>query len=165
MLSHALASIVALTARNCRDHCFDYSRGVDVNAKSQKPGRRQDSFETYVAMFDPDVRAILRKIRATIRKAAPKAKERISYRMPAFKLNRDIAYFAAFKNHIGFYPPVRGDDKLVKAASRYAGPKGNLQFPLDEPIPYALITRILKQRVKLDSSEAKAGRARNRSTR
>jgi uncharacterized protein YdhG (YjbR/CyaY superfamily) len=142
---------------------------VDVNAKSEAPDKTTknspDSFEAYTATFDPHVSSILRKIRATIRKAAPKAQERISYRMPAFKLNRDIAYFAAFKNHIGFYPPVRGDEALEKAAARYAGPKGNLQFPLDKPIPYALIARIVKQRVKLDLAIAKATKARKRPSR
>jgi uncharacterized protein YdhG (YjbR/CyaY superfamily) len=119
--------------------------------------RAPTNFEEYVRAFPPGVRAILRKIRATIRKAAPDAQERISYRMPAFKLNRDIAYFAAFKHHIGFYPPVRGDAALKQAVSRYSGPKGNLQFPLDEPIPYALIARIVKSHAKLDRANAKGG--------
>jgi uncharacterized protein YdhG (YjbR/CyaY superfamily) len=116
--------------------------------------RTPTNFREYAQGFPPRVRAILRKIRATIRKAAPNAQERISYRMPAFKLNRDIAYFAAFKHHIGFYPPVRGDAALKQAVSRYAGPKGNLQFPLDEPIPYALIARIVKSHAKLDRANA-----------
>jgi len=114
------------------------------------------NFEEYAEAFPPRVRTILSKIRATIRKAVPDVDERISYRMPAFKLNRDIAYFAAFKNHIGFYPPVRGDAALKKAASVYAGPKGNLQFPLDEPIPYALIARIVKSHAKLDREATKS---------
>ncbi len=132
-----------------------------MKAKNAVP----DDFDSYASMFDPQVRSILRKIRATIRKAAPKAEERISYRMPAFRLNRDIAYFAAFKNHIGFYPPVRGDEKLIKAASRYAGPKGNLQFSFDEPIPYALIARIVKQRAKLESDNTKATKTRKKALR
>lgn len=116
-------------------------------------------FEEYAEAFPAPVRAILRKVRATIRKAAPDAEERISYRMPAFKLNRDIAYFAAFKHHIGFYPPVRGDAALKKAVASYAGPKGNLQFPLDEPIPYALIARIVKSHAKLDREHAQRSKA------
>ncbi len=121
--------------------------------------RTPTNFQEYARSFPPQVRAILRKIRATIRKAAPDAQERISYRMPAFKLNRDIAYFAAFKHHIGFYPPVRGSASLKQAVRRYSGPKGNLQFPLDEPIPYALIARIVKSHAKLDRANAKGSGA------
>ena len=121
--------------------------------------RTPTNFQEYAQDFPPQVRAILRRIRATIRKAAPDAQERISYRMPAFKLNRDIAYFAAFKHHIGFYPPVRGDAALKQAVSRYSGPKGNLQFPLDEPIPYALIARIVKSHAKLDRAKEKGSGA------
>jgi uncharacterized protein YdhG (YjbR/CyaY superfamily) len=68
--------------------------------------------------------------------------------MPAFALHGILVYFAAFKNHIGVFPPLRGDAKLQAAASKYAGPKGNLKFPLDQPIPYALIARIVKSRAK-----------------
>ena len=120
------------------------------------------NFDEYVKGFDPPVRAILKKIRATIAKTVPDAEERISYRMPAFKLKRDIAYFAAFQKHIGFYPPVRGDQQLIKAAAPYAGPKGNLQFPLDEPIPYALIARIVKARAKSEMQSAKSKSATKR---
>jgi uncharacterized protein YdhG (YjbR/CyaY superfamily) len=115
-----------------------------------------ESFEDYAAEFAPEVRSILRKVRATVRKAAPTAEERISYRMPAFKLHGDLVYFAAFKKHIGLYPPVRGDARLMNAVAVYAGPKGNLQFPLDEPIPYELIARIVKQRAKLNTQAAEA---------
>ena len=111
----------------------------------------QSAFETideYIAAFPPNVQAILEKIRATIRKAAPKAEEKISYNIPAFALDGDLIYFAAFKKHIGVYPPVQGDAKLDEELSRYRGEKGNLKFPLDEPIPYGLITRVVKFRVK-----------------
>ncbi|MGH8654047.1 MAG: iron chaperone, partial [Gammaproteobacteria bacterium] len=74
--------------------------------------------------------------------------EKLSYQMPAFTLNGDLIYFAAFKKHIGLYPPVMGDENLRKVTSRYKGEKGNLKFPLDEPIPYALIGRVVKFRVK-----------------
>jgi len=110
--------------------------------------------DEYIASFSPEVQAILKKIRLTIREAAPGAQEIISYMIPAFRLNRILVYFAAFKNHIGLYPPVRGGAKLVKAASAYAGVKGNLQFPLDQPIPYGLIERIVKFRVKQNSLKA-----------
>ncbi|MGA7791415.1 MAG: DUF1801 domain-containing protein [Candidatus Acidiferrales bacterium] len=112
------------------------------------------NIEEYIASFPPEVRAILKKIRLTIKNAAPGAEEIISYKIPAFRMNRILVYFAAFKNHIGLYPPVKGDAKLVKAASAYAGEKGNLQFPLDHPIPYGLIERIVKFRVKQNSSKA-----------
>ena len=112
------------------------------------------NIDEYIAGFSPEVQAILEKIRLTIRKAAPDAQEIISYRMPAFRQKGILAYFAAFKKHIGFYPPVRGDAKLVKAASIYAGKKGNLQFPLDRPIPYGLIESIVKLRVTQNSSKA-----------
>ena len=112
------------------------------------------NIDEYIASFSPETRAILEKIRLTIRNAAPGAQEVISYKIPAFRLNRILVYFAAFKNHIGLYPPVRGDAKLVKAASTYAGEKGNLQFPLDHPIPYGLIERIVKFRVKQNSLNA-----------
>jgi uncharacterized protein YdhG (YjbR/CyaY superfamily) len=107
-----------------------------------------ETIDEYIALRPPKVQAILQKIRRTIRKAAPGAEEVISYRMPAFKLNGIIVYFAAFTNHIGLFPPVRGDAKLVKAIDPYAGPKGNLRFPLDQPIPYGLIEKIAKLRVK-----------------
>jgi uncharacterized protein YdhG (YjbR/CyaY superfamily) len=113
-----------------------------------------ESFEAYASSFAPEIRSILRKVRATIRKAAPQAQESISYRMPAFKLHGELVYFAAFKKHIGLYPPVRGDAALMKAVAPYAGPKGNLQFPLDQPIPYDLIHRIVKQRAKLNTQAA-----------
>jgi uncharacterized protein YdhG (YjbR/CyaY superfamily) len=108
----------------------------------------------YIASFSPEVQAILKKIRLTIKNAAPGAQETISYKIPAFRQKRILVYFAAFKNHIGLYPPVKGDAKLVKAASAYTGGKGNLQFPLDHPIPYGLIERIVKFRVKQNLSKA-----------
>src|SRR5229473_6877171 len=106
------------------------------------------NIDEYIAAFSPEVQAILEKIRLTIRQAAPEAEEKISYKMPAFTLDGDLIYFAAFKKHIGIFPPVQGDDNLNKEISRYRGEKGNLKFPLDEPIPYALIRRLVKFRVK-----------------
>ena len=106
------------------------------------------SIDEYIAAFSPEVQAILRRVRLTISKAAPDAQETISYQIPAFTLSGALVYFAAFKNHIGFYPPVKGDARLEKAISGYAGEKGNMRFPLDQPIPYSLIERIVKHRVK-----------------
>ena len=104
--------------------------------------------DEYIAAFSPDVQTILQKIRSTIRKALPDASERIGYQMPAFTQDGDVIYFAAFKKHIGIYPPVHGDEQLMEEIARYRGEKGNLQFPLDEPIPYALIGRIAKCRLQ-----------------
>ena len=107
-----------------------------------------NSIDEYIAESDPKVQPILKKIRSIVRKLAPKATERISYGMPCFRLEGDFFYFAAFKAHIGLFPPVRGDAQLMKDVARYAGPKGNLRLPLDERIPYGLITRIIKAQVQ-----------------
>jgi uncharacterized protein YdhG (YjbR/CyaY superfamily) len=111
-----------------------------------------ESIDEYIAAFSPEVRSILQMIRNTIRNAAPDAQEAISYKMPTFKLNGALVYFAAFKNHIGLFPPVRGDARIEKAIARYRGEKGNLKFPLDQPMPYGLIERIVKLRVKQNLS-------------
>jgi uncharacterized protein YdhG (YjbR/CyaY superfamily) len=106
------------------------------------------TIDEYIAAFPSGVQSVLEKIRLAIRKAAPQAEEKISYRMPAFFQDGVLLYFAAFKKHIGIFPPVRGDEKLNKEIARYRGEKGNLKFPLAEPIPYGLITRIVKFRIK-----------------
>jgi uncharacterized protein YdhG (YjbR/CyaY superfamily) len=113
-----------------------------------KPRPKPATIDDYIAIASPEVQSILQEIRQTIRNAAPAAEEVVSYRIPAFRLNGILVYFAAFKKHIGLYPPIRGDASLMKAIAPYAGPKGNLQFPLDQPIPYKLIERIVKLRVK-----------------
>jgi uncharacterized protein YdhG (YjbR/CyaY superfamily) len=112
--------------------------------------------DRYISQFPADTQAILERVRATIRRAAPNATETISYQMPAFRQYGILVYFAAWKQHIGLYPPITGDRPLEKAAARYAGPKGNLQFPLDEPIPYKLIELIVKLRVKQDAAKTAA---------
>lgn len=126
-----------------------------------KPQKPKD-IDGYISKFPVDAQAILEKVRATIRQVAPEAKETISYQMPAFKQHGILGYFAAWKQHIGLYPPVSGDKALEKAIARYAGPKGNLQFPLDEPIPYDLIERIVKLRVKQDTAKAAARRKKRK---
>ena len=120
------------------------------------------TIDEYIAAFSPEVQAILERIRSTIRAGAPDAQETISYRIPAFTRNVTLVYFAAFKAHIGFYPPVRGDARLEKAIAPYAGEKGNLRFPLDQPIPYRLIERIVKHRVKQTSAKADSKATRKR---
>ena len=102
----------------------------------------------YIGAAAPAARPILRKIRQVVRAAAPNAEEVISYRMPAFKQDGILIYFAAFKEHIGVFPPVSGDAKLVERLRKYAGPKGNLRFPMDQPMPYGLIRSIVKLRLK-----------------
>jgi uncharacterized protein YdhG (YjbR/CyaY superfamily) len=121
---------------------------------SEKPA----SIDEYIVRFEPEMREILETIRQTVREAAPEAKETISYQMPAFKQKGILIYFAAWKKHIGLYPPVSGDEDLKKAVEPYAGEKGNLQFPLDEPIPYDLIKRIVQHRVQQNEAKAKARR-------
>ena len=127
------------------------------------PGRTAPkSIDEYIAAFCPEVQAVLERVRFTIRNAAPGAQETISYQIPAFTLSGVLVYFAAFKNHIGFYPPVKGDARLEKAISGYAGEKGNLRFPLDQPIPFGLIERIVKLRVKQNLAKAAAKRKKGK---
>ncbi len=113
------------------------------------------TIDEYIAGFPPDVQKVLKKIRMTIRKAAPDAEETIKYRMPTFILNGNLVYFAAFKNHIGFYPIPTGIKEFEKELSAYKMGRGSVQFPLDEPIPYDLITRIVKFRVKENLKKGK----------
>jgi len=115
-----------------------------------------DGIDGYISQFPDEVQAVLKKVRETIRSAAPEAKEVISYKMPAFRQHGILVYFAAWKTHIGLYPPISGDEALTKAVAAYAGPKGNLQFPLAKSIPYKLIERIVKLRVKQDTEKAAA---------
>lgn len=116
-----------------------------AGARRGKPAKTIDE---YIDRSAPEAQPILRRIRATVARAAPDATEIISYSMPAFRRDRILIYFAAFRRHIGVYPPVKGDPALEKAVAPYAGPKGNLQFPLDRRIPYALIARIVKSRMR-----------------
>ncbi len=96
------------------------------------------SIDEYILGFPPQVQDILTQIRKVVREAAPNAQEVVSYKMPALKQHGMLVYFAAFKNHIGFYPPISGDAGLLKAIAPYAGAKGNLRFPFDKPIPFAI---------------------------
>ncbi len=122
---------------------------------------KPQTIDAYIAGFPPEVQPILQQVRATIRAAAPQAEERISYQMPAFFQDGVLAYFGGFKKHIGFYPPVTGDDALLREAAPYAGEKGNLRFPLDRPIPYELIRRIVEARLREKTAKStKAERLR-----
>ena len=120
-------------------------------SSKRRAGRRRRAPQTideYIGRSATEAQPILERVRATIAKAAPDATETISYTIPAFKLRRIVVYFAAFTHHIGLYPPVTGNAALVKAATPYAGEKGNLRFPLDRKIPYGLIARIVKFRAR-----------------
>jgi uncharacterized protein YdhG (YjbR/CyaY superfamily) len=108
--------------------------------------------DEYIAGFPTEVQKRLQRIRKTIRKAAPDAEEVISYRMPAFKLNRVLVYFAGYQNHISLYPAPRGAKEFKKELAQYEGGKGTVQFPLDKPVPYDLVTRIVKHRINEVSS-------------
>ena len=116
------------------------------------------NIDEYIAGFPPEIQEILEKIRLTIRKAAPKAEEAISYMMPTFKLHGNLVHFAAFKNHVGFYPAPKGIEAFKEELSAFEGGKGTVRFPLDKPIPYTLISKIVKFRVKqnLDKAAVKA---------
>lgn len=105
---------------------------------------RFGSIDQYLETVSSEARAVLEEIRAIVRRLVPEAEETISYQMPAFKLDRPFIYVAAFKKHVGIYPPVRGDEDLDKALLPYRGEKGNLKFPLDQPMPYALIGRVVQ---------------------
>jgi uncharacterized protein YdhG (YjbR/CyaY superfamily) len=100
------------------------------------------SMDDYLATVSPEAKQILQEIRKRIHLQVPEAQEVISYQMPAFKLKRTFVYFAAFKNHIGVYPPVTGDKSLIKETASYRNEKCNLAFPLDEAMPFELISRV-----------------------
>ena len=114
------------------------------------------NIDEYIAGFPQEVRGILKKIRATIRAAAPDAEEAIKYRMPTFILEGNLVHFAAFKNHIGFYPTPTGIEKFKDELSVYEGAKGSVRFPLEEPVPFGLISKIVKLRVKENLEKAEA---------
>jgi uncharacterized protein YdhG (YjbR/CyaY superfamily) len=105
------------------------------------------SIDEYILTFPKEVRDILSKLRKAIKAAAPGSEERISYRMPAVSLNGMLVYFAAFKNHIGFFPTSSGIRAFKKELSAYKGGKGSVQFPMDRPLPLGLIRKIVKYRV------------------
>jgi uncharacterized protein YdhG (YjbR/CyaY superfamily) len=115
-----------------------------------------ETIDEYIADFPEEVQAKLLQVRATIKKAAPNAEEAIKYGIPTFVLNGNLVHFGGFKNHIGFYPAPNGIEAFKKELSRYSGAKGSVQFPLDKPLPLALITKIVKFRVKKNSEKVKA---------
>ncbi|MCC7356001.1 MAG: DUF1801 domain-containing protein [Candidatus Doudnabacteria bacterium] len=106
------------------------------------------TIDAYIKTFPGDIEEILQRIRATIHKAAPKAEETIKYGIPTFVFNGNLVHFGGFKNHIGFFPGSSGVKNFQKELLKYKTSKGTIQFQLNEPIPYALITKITKFRVK-----------------
>src|SRR4051794_22687295 len=111
--------------------------------------------DSYIQSFPQPTREILEKVRSTINLAAPDAEEAISYQMPTFKLAGNLVHFAAFKNHIGFYPAPNGVDHFKEELAAYKQGKGSIQFPLDQPIPYELIDKIVRYRV--DQNKSRVG--------
>jgi uncharacterized protein YdhG (YjbR/CyaY superfamily) len=105
------------------------------------------SMDEYIATFPEGIQKILEEVRATIKAAAPQAEEKISYQMPTFFLKGNLVHFAAHKNHIGFYPTPSGIQAFERELSIFEGAKGSVQFPLDQPMPLDLISRIVKYRV------------------
>ncbi len=115
-----------------------------MDAKTTKP---QD-ISAYIADFPQDVQVLLEQMRSTIQQAAPEARETIAYGIPTFKLGGNLVHFGGFKHHIGFYPAPVGLQEFEQELSAYKGAKGSVQFPIDQPLPLDLVTRIVKFRVQ-----------------
>ncbi len=127
--------------------------------------RRQfKTMDEYINALPEDVRQIVNELRQTIRDAAPDAEETINYQIPTFTLNGNLVHFAAFENHIGFYPTPSGMEAFKKELSGYKGAKGSVQFPLNEPLPLPLIRRIVEYRVKENSERKQKKKSGSRKT-
>jgi uncharacterized protein YdhG (YjbR/CyaY superfamily) len=111
--------------------------------------------DKFISAYPEEVQQVLNKVRATIREAAPGAEETINYGIPTFTLNGNLVHFSGFKDHIGFYPTPSGIEKFKKELSKYEGAKGSVKFPLAQPIPYDLITKIVKFRVQENLAKKK----------
>jgi uncharacterized protein YdhG (YjbR/CyaY superfamily) len=115
-----------------------------------------NNIDEYIATFPQQIQKLLNQMRATIAKAAPEAEEAIKYAIPTFILNGNLVHFAAFKSHIGFYPAPAGIEAFKQEVAPYEAGKGSLQFPLDKPLPLALVTKIVKYRVKQNLEKSKS---------
>jgi uncharacterized protein YdhG (YjbR/CyaY superfamily) len=113
-----------------------------------------ESIGAYILNFSPEIQEILETLRKVIKESAPDAEEKISWQMPTFVLHGNLVHFAAHKNHIGFYPGPSGIAEFKHELSEYKGAKGSVQFPLNKPLPYELISRIVKFRVAENKKEA-----------
>lgn len=127
------------------------------HAPGETASKTSPDVDAYIAAQPEAVRPLLEQVRTTVRLAAPDATEVISYRIPALRRHGVLVYYAGFKRHIGFYPPVQGDPDLQAAVAPWAGEKGNLRFPLDQPLPLDLIARITRLRLAQDQART-AGR-------
>ena len=116
---------------------------------------RPKSIDEYIERFPTEIQVVLHELRDTIMKAAPEAEEIISYQIPAFRLNGNLVYFAAFKNHIGFYPTASGIRAFEKELSQFDGSTGTVRFPIGKPLPLPLVSRIVKFRVKENLTKAR----------
>ncbi|MEW6128621.1 MAG: DUF1801 domain-containing protein [Acidobacteriota bacterium] len=146
---------VAHTIFDCLVEWFKYCSelwGIMMKTNQTTP----KNIDEYIAGFPDDIQRLLENIRQTIRKAAPKAQEAIKYRMPTFTLNGNLVHFAAFKNHIGFYPTPGAIEQFKAELSAYENSKGAVRFPLNKPIPFALISKMVKFRVKENLEKAAA---------
>jgi len=116
--------------------------------KMEENNKAYATIDDYILQFPNEVKVLLQKIRQVIKDAAPDAQEKISYQMPAFYLNGNLVYFAAFKNHIGFYPTSSGIEAFKDELSCFKSAKGSVQFPINKPIPFELIRKIVQFRVE-----------------
>ena len=130
---------------------FILYEGHNMSVKGPKKG--YSTIDEYIATFTKDIQGILKALRQAIRESAPKAEETISYQMPAFRLNGILVYFAAFRDHISFFPTSSGVVAFKKELSQYEISKGTIRFPLDKPIPLDLVKEIVKYRVKENMSK------------
>lgn len=133
-----------------------------------KSTREKDlTIDRYIASFPPKIQTVLKKVRATIRQAAPEAQEAMKYGIPTFVLHENLVHFGAFQNHLGFYPTPDGIQAFAKELASYPGAKGSVQFPFERPMPLDLIRRIVKFRVRQVTDKWKAkstGKKRSRSS-
>lgn len=114
-----------------------------------------DTIDEYLKPFSPEVKALLEKMRQTIHEAAPEATEAMAYGIPTFKLNGNLVHFGGYKTHIGFYPAPSGIEAFKAELEQYGAGKGTIQFPLDKPIPWDLVTRVVKYRVEQNLAKKK----------
>ena len=141
---------------------YNANRGVFnciTKSSRQMKSNHHETIDEYIAGFPTDIQNVLQQIRANVKLAAPAAKEAIKYAMPTFTLNGNLVHFAAFKNHIGFYPAPTETPAFKKTLSGYKTGKGSVQFPLDKPMPLKLIMQIVRLRVKMDMLKAKKVKA------
>jgi uncharacterized protein YdhG (YjbR/CyaY superfamily) len=158
-LSHPTPDNVALTpALNQSSAIHLFNKSITMANTLKRPQAK--NIDEYIADFPEDIQKQMQELRATIQKAAPQAEETINYAIPTFTLNGNLVHFAGFKNHIGFYPAPSGIEAFKKDLSVYEGAKGSVQFPLGKALPLALVSRIVKFRVKENLEKAAAKNAK-----